>query len=709
MPTLVFAQGGEASPEEHDPLETLSQLSLEELLEVDIDVTVASRKAETLRETSSVVSVITQEDIRRAHARDLLDVLAMVPGFVPTWDIGTASFVTRGLYGFEGRTLVMIDGMALSELSFGTFPLAHNIPVHLIERVEIIRGPGAVLYGGAAELSVVSIVTRRGADLAGGDAAVRAGVYTSGSFARSDLGMAYGRSVGGVEFSVLGFASRALLSDGTYQNLGLTPELQHTSDTAGVRSAGATLRMTLLEDTQVRAMVHTYRANEVPPPSEDVSMLPVRAFVTGYRTETNFLTVGGVLEHVLRIGEHVRIVPGARYHLSHPWESLEPGGSAPRFSSVRTHRLGPTLRAILTASDLELTLGGELFWDVASVVRVRGADPQVGLRKSLRDDASESITVRNSAVYADARYALLGTLNSGRRLNAYAGVRYDHSELYGDNLAPRGALTLVLDAFHAKLMYSSAFRAPLMANTAFSEFGLDPDKPWRSPVGPERARTFELESGYVFFGRVSLVTNAFYQEVEDIIEYRYNVDADDVYSDNGGKLGTYGGEGEVRVQTGPYHGAGNLSLVWPQFFADPDNPYAYAARPRGGDTYIAPDVDAEGRARFDVLLAVPTWRIYTSHALRFLKDFEVQGSAWVVGPRRTTSGLGASRRLDTQLILSLGLRYEDAFRQKGLDLALAAHDVLSERLNLAVPFYDSRREALPYGGREISLSLFYAY
>jgi outer membrane receptor protein involved in Fe transport len=61
---------------------------------------------------------------------------------------------------FEGRFDLMIDGKEMNELLFSTLQLGNEFPVELIERVEVVRGPGSVIYGGSAELSVVNVITR---------------------------------------------------------------------------------------------------------------------------------------------------------------------------------------------------------------------------------------------------------------------------------------------------------------------------------------------------------------------------------------------------------------------------------------------------------------------------------------------------------------------------------------------------------------------
>src|SRR5262249_32762711 len=121
---------------------------------------VASFAPTRLKDSPAVVTVISGDDIRATGAHDLTAILYIVPGYFGGAD--TEAVVGRGfrgLWGYEGKILLRIDGKEMNELLFSTVQLGNEFPVELIERVEVVRGPGSVIYGGNAELSVINIVT----------------------------------------------------------------------------------------------------------------------------------------------------------------------------------------------------------------------------------------------------------------------------------------------------------------------------------------------------------------------------------------------------------------------------------------------------------------------------------------------------------------------------------------------------------------------
>ena len=124
----------------------LTELSLEELME--IEVTSVSKKTEKLSETAAAIYVITKEDIKRSGATTIADILRMVPGIeVAQVNSNMWAVTSRGFNGrYANKLLVLIDGRSVYTPQFsGVYWDVQNIMLENIERIEVIRGPGAAV------------------------------------------------------------------------------------------------------------------------------------------------------------------------------------------------------------------------------------------------------------------------------------------------------------------------------------------------------------------------------------------------------------------------------------------------------------------------------------------------------------------------------------------------------------------------------------
>ena len=162
--------------------EDLAELSLEDL--VKADVTSVARKSQSLADVPAAAFVITAEDIRRSGAQTLPDVLRMAPGVeVAQIDNGRYAVTVRGFNGrFANKLQVLVDGRSLYQPMFaGVMWEIDPIPLEDIERIEIIRGPGAVMWGVNAVNGLINIISRRTRGRAGGAVNVTAGTQGNGN------------------------------------------------------------------------------------------------------------------------------------------------------------------------------------------------------------------------------------------------------------------------------------------------------------------------------------------------------------------------------------------------------------------------------------------------------------------------------------------------------------------------------------------------
>lgn len=147
----------------------LTELSLEVLM--DIEVTSVSRRPQKMANAAAAAFVISQEDIRRSGATTIPDLLRMVPGVqVARIDANKWAVSIRGFNGrFANKLLVLKDGRSIyTPLFSGVYWEQHDTPLDDIERIEVIRGPGAAMWGANAVNGVINIITRSAAETQGG-------------------------------------------------------------------------------------------------------------------------------------------------------------------------------------------------------------------------------------------------------------------------------------------------------------------------------------------------------------------------------------------------------------------------------------------------------------------------------------------------------------------------------------------------------------
>ncbi|MFO0774570.1 MAG: TonB-dependent receptor [Nitrospiraceae bacterium] len=148
--------------------DTLADMSLDQLM--SLEVTSVAKEAQPLGQAASAVFVITNEDIRRSGATSIPEVLRMAPGIhvaridAHRWAITARGFNTE----YANKLLVLMDGRTLyTPLFSGVFWDVQDTVLEDIDRIEVIRGPGASLWGANAVNGVINIITKKAKDTQG--------------------------------------------------------------------------------------------------------------------------------------------------------------------------------------------------------------------------------------------------------------------------------------------------------------------------------------------------------------------------------------------------------------------------------------------------------------------------------------------------------------------------------------------------------------
>ena len=191
-PVSTLAQGPRVS------LNDLAEMSLEELLR--IKVTTASKKSESLLDAPAIMVVLTESDIHAYGGRSLVEVLDRTTSvfFMGTQENLQGALTMRGdaTLGANNHILVLVNGRPIQESTHGGMihPFLRSFPLASVKQIEIIRGPGSVLYGTNAYVGVINVITKDW------DSAGVAGV-SYGAFDTTTASAAGGKTIGDLQVS----------------------------------------------------------------------------------------------------------------------------------------------------------------------------------------------------------------------------------------------------------------------------------------------------------------------------------------------------------------------------------------------------------------------------------------------------------------------------------------------------------------------------
>jgi outer membrane receptor for ferrienterochelin and colicin len=180
----------------------LFEMNLSDLM--NQKVVTASKYSQESSEAASSIGVITAGEIKKYGYRTLGEALNSQRGMYLSDDKNYMYIGSRGFSrptDYDNRIVVMIDGHILNEVVYGSSFMGNELGINLdnVERIEIIRGPGASVYGSGAMLNIINLIMKKGADINGLD--VSAG---AGSFGKENMSASYGKKIKSTDFTISG-------------------------------------------------------------------------------------------------------------------------------------------------------------------------------------------------------------------------------------------------------------------------------------------------------------------------------------------------------------------------------------------------------------------------------------------------------------------------------------------------------------------------
>jgi iron complex outermembrane receptor protein len=174
----------------------VTTMTMEDLM--NMKVTSVSKRTQKVADAAAAIFVITQEDIRRSGATSIPEALRMVPGLEVAridenkWAIGARGFNGR----FDNKLLVLIDGRSVyTPLFSGVYWNVQDVMLEDVDRIEVIRGPGATLWGANAVDGVINIITKKAKSTQSGLVTAGTGTEERGSGA-----VRYGSKLGNATY-----------------------------------------------------------------------------------------------------------------------------------------------------------------------------------------------------------------------------------------------------------------------------------------------------------------------------------------------------------------------------------------------------------------------------------------------------------------------------------------------------------------------------
>ena len=571
--TPARGQDAQQKPEEGErqvgEFEDFDELALDDLL--NRTVSIAAGAVQRVEEAPGIVSVITDEDIRRMGLRTLADALETVPGVeVHIDNVGRQRIVVRGVnphgISVSENVLVLFNGYRLNENVWGGATVVNpRISLHNIKQIEVIRGPGSALFGTHAFVAVINLIpytatTFNGIEVAG----------SGGSFATGEVSATAGRTWG--RLGIAGSASyldtrgprlpvevdAQTLVDRLETNPWPPISLAPTTTRSGLESGEASLNLSY-RGLAVDARLADARSELLIGPFDIFGVqnhFDSRQVVLGAKQRISLTPRTALSANVSFVENRGRglsnpVPPGWVRTATTIGPSVFPNGllldnaeNTRRYATeVAVERRLPGQHVLTAAAGYERESTFGLIFRTNYDPVTGGAVPDLVQQPFTRVPAH---TRQLWSAFAQSAW------NPSAELGLTLGVRYDHYSDFGSAVSPRIGVVWRPQRFvYVKGLYGHAFRAPTLTEL----FTVSPLRfGGNSDLRPSTSDTYEVSTGYRSPGFTASATY-FVNAIDDLIvsERPFTVAAGAATPVNGADLTVQGVELEARRNIGLDH------------------------------------------------------------------------------------------------------------------------------------------------------------
>jgi iron complex outermembrane receptor protein len=541
-----------AKAQEKDTSSTnaLFALSLEDLM--DVEIVSASRQNQNIIDAPSVVSVITETQIRERGYTSVAEALNSVAGFDVITDYFQPNMGIRGINGglrsWSRLVKVMIDGQNVSfRSSSDNFLDPSLIPLDVIDKIEIIRGPNSAIYGKNAFLGVVNIITKKGANVKNSISHYLGNVNDNSVYNISTI---WGGS----------YKNLDVIFSSTYSQLdysGITPTnvLGHTiynKDNISLANESNPMAVYLkIKYNTDSSGTFTFDFNQQTINSSsdffDWGTLThnnkIRLFNAYERLTYSNVFLGNLQTDISFA--HSTGKPSKNEILDNDSDQTE---WIEREVSYTSYDLG--LNVSYSFDEINnFSIGLDYTNDIHDHQKYYTVN-NAGL-KTLNAGGTDGVSnFNNLGIYMQMIFNA-GEFFSVRylkKLTLTAGYRFDYHNIYGDVLNYRlAAVYSIADRLSTKLMYGTSFNAPSSVQL-YSNYIVPGGIVGNPNLKPERAKTLEWAIIGELFDGINFNTNLYYTEVEDKIEYLLPYgDVSNIRAENVSNIYSAGAEAELNA------------------------------------------------------------------------------------------------------------------------------------------------------------------
>lgn len=453
-------------------------IGLQPIINKDEKVTIANLSETKINEAPGSIYVITAEDIERNGYRGVQEILMNVPGFNIATDVQNGTGIAlRGSWANEAKILVMIDGLIMNDMAYGSFVLGGRIPLLNIQRIEIIKGASSSIYGGVAGLGVINIITKSGKTSKGSSVVLDAGVSNN---ALSNIRVTFANTsylINGFEISVCGSVANGNKSNTMFTQADST--VTNFRDSSTVNNVFLQMKLKR-KDLEYKVLYDDYNFQAT---HERITSL-TRTFINeiSYNKTLNKTQILASISNKNQI----------------PWNTQYGDPLIYDVQNLKTNQFKVSTVLNYNPSKLIGVLAGAQYINDYMRFYRQG----LLLYNNKTEDNFNSLALYSEFIF------------KSKYVNAFVGGRYDNYQTFKPNLAPRICVTKEFKHLSYKLIYGESFKIPMLQNINLAYLN-------SSKLVPEKIKDYQAELG-VKGKQHSANFNLFYTDINDIIVFGYD-------------------------------------------------------------------------------------------------------------------------------------------------------------------------------------------